>query len=139
MDRRFAPALRTCESTAERLALMSQRLTRAGALLRTRVDLAVEAQNQALLASMDRRAHLQLRLQQTVEGLSVAAITYYTVALVAYVLRALEAAGLHLDKDIATGVSIPIVALLAWAGLRRFRRSLERAEKSGSADPGAGR
>jgi uncharacterized membrane-anchored protein len=132
MERRFAPALRTCEATAERLSLMSLRLTRAGALLRTRVDLAVEAQNQALLASMDRRAHLQLRLQETVEGLSVAAITYYTVGLVAYALRALDAAGFHLDKDIATGLSIPVVALFAWAGLRRFRRSLERADRRGA-------
>ncbi len=131
MDRRFAPALRTCEATSDRLARMSQRLTRAGALLRTRVDLAVEAQNQALLASMDRRAHLQLRLQETVEGLSVAAITYYTVGLVAYALRALDAAGLHLDKDIATGIAIPVVAFFVWAGLRRFRRSLARAEPAG--------
>jgi uncharacterized membrane-anchored protein len=134
MDRRFAPALRTCEATADRLAQMSQRLTRAGALLRTRVDIAVEAQNQDLLGSMDRRAQLQLRLQETVEGLSVAAITYYTVGLVAYAMRALEAAGFHFDKDIATGVAIPVVAVLVWYGLRRFRRSLERA----AAKDGAG-
>ncbi|MBI1245666.1 MAG: DUF3422 family protein [Alphaproteobacteria bacterium] len=133
VDRRFAPALRTCEATADRLARMSERLARAGSLLRTRVDLAVEAQNQSLLASMDRRAHLQLRLQETVEGLSVAAITYYTVGLVAYALHALDAAGLHLDKDIATGLAIPVVALFVWAGLRRFRRSLQRAEKRGEA------
>ncbi|MBL8806497.1 MAG: DUF3422 domain-containing protein [Rhodospirillales bacterium] len=134
MDRRFEPALRTCESTADRLARMSQRLTRAGALLRTRVDLAVEAQNQSLLASMDRRAHLQLRLQETVEGLSVAAITYYMVGLVAYAVRALDAAGLHIDKDIATGVAIPVVALAVWLGLRRFRRSLQRADRPGAGD-----
>jgi uncharacterized membrane-anchored protein len=126
LERRFAPALRTCESTAERLTQMSQRLTRAVALLRTRVDIAVEAQNQDLLGSMDRRAMMQLRLQQTVEGLSVAAITYYTVALVAYGARALEATGLYFDKDIATGASIPIVAGAVWMGLRRFRRSLEK-------------
>jgi uncharacterized membrane-anchored protein len=124
MDRRFVPALRTCEATAERLAQMSRRLTRAGALLRTRVDIAVEAQNQDLLASMDRRAHLQLRLQETVEGLSVAAITYYLVGLCGYLFKALDAAGVHLDKDIATGVAIPIVALVVWYGLRRFRKSL---------------
>ncbi|MBL8831463.1 MAG: DUF3422 domain-containing protein [Rhodospirillales bacterium] len=129
MDRRFAPALRTCEATGERLSQMSRRLTRAGALLRTRVDIAVEAQNQDLLGSMDRRAQLQLRLQETVEGLSVAAITYYTVGLVAYALRALDAAGIHIDKDIGTGLAIPVVALVVWYGLRRFRRSLERAAR----------
>jgi uncharacterized membrane-anchored protein len=129
MDRRFVPALRTCEATAERLAQRSRRLTRAGALLRTRVDIAVEAQNQDLLASMDRRAHLQLRLQETVEGLSVAAITYYLVGLCGYLFKALDAAGVHLDKDIATGVAIPIVAGLVWWGLRRFRRSLGKVER----------
>lgn len=132
MDRRFVPALRTCETVAGRLAQMSRRLTRAGALLRTRVEIAVEAQNQDVLVSMDRRARLQLRLQETVEGLSVAAITYYTVGLVGYALRALDAAGLHVDKDIATGAAIPVVALLVWLGVRRLRRSLARdeAEKS---------
>lgn len=124
MDRRFQPALRTCEATAERLSRMSMRLTRAGALLRTRVDIAVEAQNQDLLASMDRRAQLQLRLQETVEGLSVAAITYYLVGLCGYLFRALETAGVRLDKDIATGVAIPIVAGAVWYGLRRYRKSL---------------
>jgi uncharacterized membrane-anchored protein len=129
LERRFAPAMRTCQATAERLTQLSQRLTRAVSLLRTRVDIAVEAQNQALLGSMDRRARMQLRLQQTVEGLSVAAITYYTVALAAYGARALETAGLHIDKDIATGVAIPIVAIAVWLGLRRFRKSLEKDER----------
>jgi uncharacterized membrane-anchored protein len=126
MERRFAPALRTCEATAERLTQMSQRLTRAGALLRTRVDIAVEAQNQELLGSMDRRAQMQLRLQQTVEGLSVAAITYYTVALIGYAAQALQVAGWRVDRDIATGLAIPFVAGVVWWGLRRFRRQLER-------------
>jgi uncharacterized membrane-anchored protein len=129
MDRRFQPALRTCEATAERLGQMSRRLTRAGALLRTRVDIAVEAQNQDLLASMDRRALLQLRLQETVEGLSVAAITYYLVGLFGYLFRALDTAGLHVDKDIATAIAIPFVAGLVWYGLRRFRKSLVKAER----------
>ena len=129
LERRFAPAMRTCQATAERLTQLSQRLTRAVSLLRTRVDIAVEAQNQALLGSMDRRARMQLRLQQTVEGLSVAAITYYTVALAAYGARALETAGLHIDKDIARGVAIPIVAIAVWLGLRRFRKSLEKDER----------
>jgi uncharacterized membrane-anchored protein len=128
MDRRFVPALRTCETAAARLAQMSRRLTRAGALLRTRVEIAVEAQNQEVLASMDRRARLQLRLQETVEGLSVAAITYYLVGLSDYGLRALEAAGLRFERDVATGVAIPVAAGLVWYGLRRLRRTLSRDE-----------
>lgn len=132
MDRRFVPAMRTCETAAGRLAQMSRRLTRAGALLRTRVEIAVEAQNQDLLASMDRRAQMQLRLQETVEGLSVAAITYYLVGLAGYGLHALGAAGLRVDKDVATGIAIPVAALIVWIGLRRLRRSLTRAPGSGT-------
>jgi uncharacterized membrane-anchored protein len=77
---------------------------------------------------MDRRARLQLRLQETVEGLSVAAITYYLVGLSDYGLRALEAAGLRFERDVATGVAIPVAAGLVWYGLRRLRRTLSRDE-----------
>ena len=86
MMRRYDPAMRTVKSTEERLNAMTNRATRAGNLLRTRVDVERSAQNQSLLESMDRRADLQLRLQRTVEGLSVVAISYYAVSLAAYIL-----------------------------------------------------
>ncbi|MGQ0662706.1 MAG: DUF3422 family protein [Pseudomonadota bacterium] len=124
MDRRLAPAIRTCAATADRLQAMAERLARAGNLLRTRVDIAVEAQNQALLASMDRRARIQLRLQATVEGLSVVAISYYVVGLVSYAVRAAAAAGLPVHHDVATGLAIPAVVLVVWAMVRRIRRHL---------------
>ena len=126
MDRRLSPALRTCEATGERIDRLSRRLTRAGQLLRARVELALEAQNQDVLARMDRRARLQLRLQETVEGLSVAAITYYVVGLVAYAAKALKVTGLPLDADITPGIAIPIVAGLVWYGVRRVRRYVTR-------------
>lgn len=125
MDRRVAPAMRSCQAVATRLQVLAERLARAGTLLRTRVDIALEAQNQQLLASMDRRARLQLRLQQTVEGLSVAAISYYVVGLIGYGLRAVEAAGWHLPHDLLTGLAIPLVVGLAWLGVRRLRRHIE--------------
>ena len=90
MMRRFDPAMRTVRSTQTRLAHMSDRAQRASDLLRTRVDVECSAQNQELLTSMDKRADLQLRLQRTVEGLSVVAITYYALNLVLYVLGPLE-------------------------------------------------
>jgi len=123
MQRRLAPAMSTCESVARRQAELSERVARASDLLRTRVDIAREMQNQELLASMNRRARLQLRLQETVEGLSVAAITYYLVGLVGYAAKALKSAGYAIDPDIAMGVSIPLVALLAAFGIRYVRRS----------------
>jgi uncharacterized membrane-anchored protein len=77
---------------------------------------------------MDRRANLQLRLQQTVEGLSVAAIVYYVVGLVAYLAKALKAGGLHLDSDLTAGLAVPVVAAAAVMVLRRARRHIRQAE-----------
>jgi uncharacterized membrane-anchored protein len=93
LDRRLAPAMATCSSVEKRLLDLSERVARASDLLRTRVDIAREQQNQTLLASMNRRARLQLRLQQTVEGLSIAAITYYVVGLVGYGAKAAKESG----------------------------------------------
>jgi uncharacterized membrane-anchored protein len=97
-------------------------------MLHTRVDIVRERQNQQLLASMDRRARLQLRLQETVEGLSIAAITYYLVGLVGYAARGLSAAGWPLDAELVMGVSIPIVAVIAALGIRYVRRTIVRSQ-----------
>ncbi len=128
MERRLAPAMRTCLATSERLGAMAERLVRAGTLLRTRVEIALEAQNQAVLASMDRRARMQLRLQQTVEGLSVVAITYYAVGLLGYALAGLEAAGLVVRHALWTGIAVPAVAGLTWIAMRRVRRAITKPE-----------
>ena len=103
--------------------------SRASNLLSTRVGVARERQNQELLASMNRRARLQLRLQETVEGLSVVAITYYAVGLVGYAAKALEAGGLRVDPSLAMGIAILPLALLAALGARYVRRSIARAER----------
>ena len=124
MDRRLTPAVRTCEAVAERIDRLSNRVTRASDLLRTRVDIEVEAQNQRLLSSMERRARLQLRLQQTVEGLSVAAISYYLVGLVAYLAKAAKSRGLPVDPDLVAGLAVPAVLLIVWLGVKRIRRKV---------------
>jgi uncharacterized membrane-anchored protein len=123
-ERRLAPAINTCRSVAARQESLSQRVARATRLLSTRVELTTEKQNQALLASMNSRARLQLRLQSTVEGLSVAAVTYYVSALVGHAAEALRTAGLHVEPDFATGISIPIVAVIAWFGIHHIRKSV---------------
>ncbi len=124
MERRLAPAMETCETVVGRQDRITARIQRASALLRTRVEVQHEEQNRALLASMDRRAALQLRLQETVEGLSVAVLTYYAVGLTGYAAKALKALGLHLNADIVTGAAIPVVALTVWAGVRSVRKRL---------------
>jgi uncharacterized membrane-anchored protein len=130
VDRRLAPAMRTCEAVAERLEALSRRVARAGQLLRARVEVQVESQNRDLLRSMNRRARLQLRLQQTVEGLSIAAITYYLASLVGYLAKGAATTGVPLSPDLATGVSIPVLAFLIWLGLRRMRRGVEREDET---------
>ena len=125
-ERRLAPAMSTCESVARLQSALSERIDRASQLLRTRVGVAREQQNQALLASMDRRAKLQLRLQQTVEGLSVAAVTYYIVGLVGYLAKAGKTLGLGLDPELVMAAAVPLVALLAALGVRHIRRTVSR-------------
>jgi uncharacterized membrane-anchored protein len=123
-ERRLAPAMNTCQAVATRQEMLSQRVARATQLLSTRVDITRERQNQALLASMERRARQQVRLQQAVEGFSVAAITYYVVGLVAYLAKGLVTSGVSLREEIVTSVAIPIVAIGVALGARRFRRRM---------------
>ncbi|MEE4188153.1 MAG: DUF3422 domain-containing protein [Roseobacter sp.] len=124
MMRRYAPAMRTVTSAEGRLASMSSRSIRASNLLRTRVDVERSAQNQILLESMDKRSDLQLRLQRTVEGLSVVAISYYAVSLVGYMLYPVsEATGLSRGTLTAL-VTLPVVGFVWWA-IRRIRAHVE--------------
>lgn len=124
MTRRFRPAVDTCHTVSQRLHDLSHRISQASGLLRTRVEIARERQNQALLGSMDRRARLQLRLQQAVEGLSVAAISYYVAGLIGYLAKAVSALGVPLDADLAVGLALPIVLGALILSLRRMRRRL---------------
>lgn len=123
MLRRYQPAMRTVKSTEARLAALADRARRAGELLRTRVDVERSAQNQALLESMDRRADLALRLQHTVEGLSVVAISYYAVSLASYALYPLTKA-LDISKGMLTAIVTVPVILLVWWMVQRIKKSL---------------
>jgi uncharacterized membrane-anchored protein len=95
------------------------------------VEVSTQRQTQSLLESMNRRAKLQIRLQQTVEGLSVAAITYYVVGLIAVLARGLASAGVAAKPEVATAISVPIVALLVAVGVRRLRRAFSLSQHSG--------
>lgn len=123
MMRRYDPAMRTVKSAEGRLRSMAERAERAAELLRTRVDVERSAQNQKLLESMDRRADLQLRLQHTVEGLSVVAISYYAVNLAAYLAYPVTEP-LGLSKGMATAILTPVVILGVWLMIRRIRNHL---------------
>ena len=124
MMRRYEPAMRTVTSSETRLNKMSARASRAAELLRTRVDVERSAQNQAILASMDKRSDLQLRLQHTVEGLSVVAISYDAVSLVGYMLYPL-ADRIGVSKGTLTAGAVPVVVVLVWGLLRRLRHKIK--------------
>lgn len=124
LDRRLAPAMKTCESSFERQQLLSRRVSRASDLLRTRVDIALEEKNRDLLRSMNRRARLQLRLQETVEGLSVVAISYYLLGLVGYAAKGLKAAGAPVNADVASLAALPVIVIMVIVAVRRLRRAV---------------
>ncbi len=121
MERRFAPAMSTCSWTQRRLRELSDRISRTTQILRTRIEFVNESQTQELLASMDRRAKIQLRLQETVEGLSVLVLTYYAVSLIIYMAKGLKELGLMVPAELIGGASAPIIAYGIYA-LNKLRK-----------------
>jgi uncharacterized membrane-anchored protein len=124
MHRRLAPAMRTCVATAERQRDVIARIARTTQMLSTRVEVAAEAINLELLESMDRRAQLQLRVEETVEGLSVAAISYYALALLKVILEGVAQLRHDLDATIASALAAPLVVFMVWRFIRRIRSEI---------------
>ena len=126
LNRRFLPAMATVMATHKRLTNLSERIERSSALIRTRADIVREEQNQKLLEKLNDGQRMQLRMQQTVEGLSIAAISYYALGLVVYALKAAKASGLSINIDIATGLAIPVVVGAVAYFTSRIRRQLHQ-------------
>lgn len=124
MQRRLSPAMNTVASTEQRLEALSERIARTGALLRTQVDIAREEQNRQLLEKLTRGQALQLRLQSTVEGLSIAAISYYVISLVLYGAKALKSAGVAIHPELTAGALMPVVLWGVWRLTRRIHAKL---------------
>ncbi len=126
MQRRLSPAMATVAATEQRLASLAERISRTSGLLRTRVDIATEEQNRQLLEKLTRGQELQLRLQTTVEGLSIAAISYYVISLLLYAAKAAKAAGLPVEPELAAGLCVPLVLWGVWRMTRRIHSALRR-------------
>ena len=129
LDRRMMPAMQTCFAFGERVQTLSQRIARAGSLLRTQTETTIQRQNRDLLSSMDRRAQAQLRLQQTVEGLSVIAGTYYGVGLVGILAKGMHLSAPYDDEGLIKAVAVPFVAVVIWFFIHRVSRSVHRLNK----------
>ncbi len=126
--RRLTPAVKTYRAVSRRQQSILEQMARATKLLSTRIDISRQQQNQSLLASMNRRVKMQLRLQATVEGLSVAAVTYYVVGLVGTIVSGIESTGVPLNKPLLSAISIPVVAGVAFLGIRQLRKKISREE-----------
>ena len=126
LRRRFNPAMATCAAIDARQRGLSVRLAHATDLLRARIQSELEDQNRLLLASMNRRSRLQLRLQQTVEGLSIAAVSYYVVGLFGYVAKGVKHTGLlpkMVTPELASAAAVPAVVVIIWWLLHRARKA----------------
>lgn len=130
MMRRFHPAMRTCQAASTRLADISRRAARASDLLSTRVNVRQNAQTRQLLARMDERADIQLRLQETVEGLSIVAISYYAVSLLSYLLYPVVKTAFHIDKYLLSALLVIPVFLSVAISIRRIRNKLQNKQKT---------
>ncbi|MGY6274637.1 DUF3422 family protein [Methylomonas sp. MgM2] len=122
MKRRMEPAMNTCNSISHRFNLVSERISNASQLLRTKVDIVIERQNQGLLASMALRAKMQLRMQQMVEGISIVAITYYAASLIGKIAEALHSIGWQLNPEFVEGVSIPLILVIISISTKRIHK-----------------
>jgi len=126
ITRRLTPAVNTCRSGSDRLENLSLRIDRVSDMMRTKVELLIQEQNQMLLTSMDRRSKIQLKMQHTVEGLSVVAISYYTIGLVKYLIDSSDLAHLPLDKPQLVGLSVPLIIATVWYLTRRVHKRFEK-------------
>ncbi len=129
IKRRLTPAIRTCESVRDWMEDLSRRIERASDLMRTRVNLVLQEQNRSQLTAMNRRSKLQFRLQETVEGLSIAAISYYAVGLLSYIFSGLPLKELGVDKNRLLATAIPFVIVVIWFTTRRIKRRLFRDDR----------
>ena len=121
LSRRILPVMRTAEFTKKRIEEVSERAAHARELLQANINLKIEEQNQELLKDMEKRSTLQLQLQEAVEGLSIAAISYYMVSLLKLIFGGLKTIGVPLNKDLATGIAVPIVIFTVWYSIHKIK------------------
>lgn len=128
LQRRLTPALSTCQAVDQWLHQLSQRITNMNQLLLTRIDVRRKQQNQDILESLNRRSQMQLRLQQAIEMLSVAAVTYATVSLLGLALNGLKSVGIHINTELTMLLSIPVVGYFVYLGVVYLHEQIEKEE-----------
>lgn len=121
--RRLLPAMRTRQAADRRLDDLSLRIARSGDLLRTKLGLAQDRQNQETLRGMDASLQMQTKLQGLVEGLSIFAVGYYVLGLLGYLLKPWLHGWPGLGEHLLS-VLVPLVLVLVAASLHRRKKRL---------------
>jgi len=124
LRRRFLPSMDSSETTYERLAALTFRIQREAALLRARLDVSQQELNTQALLAMDRRMQLQLKLQQTVEALSIVAISYYAIGIFTVFAKAVPLSHQYIFAIHLTAWSAPFIILAVYICLRRARQKI---------------
>lgn len=123
VERRLLPAMRTCEIAQSRLESLSERINRTASLLSLEQTTELNRRNQAILASLNKRSALQLRLQNLVEGFSVFAISYYIIAILEKITVPLsQLFGLE-NGDVVTALLVCPIILVTWRLLKQSKES----------------
>lgn len=123
VERRLLPAMRTCEIAQQRLESLSDRLNRTASLLSLEQTTELNRRNQSILASLNNRSALQLRLQSLVEGFSVFAISYYVISIVEkFVLPLGNYFGFG-QSEILTAILVVPVTFATWMALAVIKRA----------------
>lgn len=133
LERRLRPAADTFTATRRRIDDVAERVNRTNALLRTRLEVKQATRSRDLLESMDRRAGLQLRLEQAVEAITVIAGAYYGAGLLRLLGKGLDAVlpvSGRLPIDVFVGLSTPVIIIALWLMVRRIRAGHDRASSA---------
>ena len=126
LSRRLQPAIRTTEAFSRRLESLAIRAQRADNLVRTQIEMGVQIQNKNLLESMELRARAQLRLQETVESLSIVAITYYIVGLLSTLVDPINFDKFFISKTVFLALCVPIILVLIWYIAKMVRKKINK-------------
>ena len=126
LSRRLQPAIRTCEAFSRRLESLAVRAQRADNLVRTQIEMSIQIQNKNLLESMEARARAQLRLQETVESLSIVAITYYVVGLLSTLVEPIGFDKMFISKSVFLSLSVPIILIIIWYIAKMVRKRIKK-------------
>jgi uncharacterized membrane-anchored protein len=128
LTRRLNPAMGTCEAVDQWTHQLSQRIANTNQLLLTRIDVRRKQQNQDILESLNRRSSMQLRLQQAIEVLSVAAVTYAAVSLLGLFLNGVKSMGIAINAELTMALMIPVIGYFVYLGVLHLHKTIEQEE-----------